>query len=137
MSDTETRLPEALHDAILAMLREQGIDLDELCDSGNGEPAVRVIRVSPSLQSSREEFRGLPRGETVMVRTDEATRQTLDAWVETGYFKSRSEAAALFLKEGLKMRQRELDSLIDAIDGVKQAREELRAKAQEIFGAEE
>jgi len=53
-----------------------------------------------------------------MIRTDEETTRTLDDWVETGYFKSRSEAAALFLREGLKMRADELAKLKEALEEV-------------------
>jgi len=69
-----------------------------------------------------------------MVRIDEETRKTLDAWVETGYFKSRSEAAALFMREGLKIRASELEKLKDALHQVAQAKNVLRDKASEIFG---
>ena len=70
-----------------------------------------------------------------MVRIDEETRKVLDAWISTGYFKSRSEAAALFIREGLKIRSSELGKLKDAIKQVEKAKDKLRDKAQEVFGA--
>jgi Arc/MetJ-type ribon-helix-helix transcriptional regulator len=70
----------------------------------------------------------------VMVRVDEETSRALDSWVETGSLKSRSEAAALFIKEGLRMHQREFHQLEDVLRDVNQARERLREKAKEIFG---
>jgi Arc/MetJ-type ribon-helix-helix transcriptional regulator len=76
-----------------------------------------------------------PRGETVMVRITEEISSDLDAWVETGYFKSRSEAAALFLLDGLKLRSSELNKLNDAISDVKKAKDALREKAKDIFGS--
>ncbi len=57
-------------------------------------------------------------------------------WVETDAVKSKSEAAALFIKEGLKVRSRELDELTDAIDDVKKAKERLQSRAKKIFGEE-
>jgi len=77
-----------------------------------------------------------PRDQVVMVRVDEKTSQALDAWVETGAVKSRSEAAALFIREGLKMRADELERLRDALRDVESAKERLRQKAQELFGDE-
>lgn len=49
--------------------------------------------------------------------------------------RSRSEAAALFIQEGLKVREQELDQLGDALQGVEQAKERLREKARDVFGA--
>jgi len=46
-----------------------------------------------------------------MVRVDEDTSNALDAWVEAGAVKSRSAAAALFIREGLKVRDSELQDL--------------------------
>ncbi len=71
-----------------------------------------------------------------MVRVDAVTLADLDAWVETGAVKSRSEAAALFIREGLKVRGAELRELKEAIDGVDEARSRLRKKAREVLGAD-
>ena len=49
------------------------------------------------------------------------------------YFKSRSEAAALFLREGLKVRGSELEKLKDAIKLVEKAKSNLHAKARKIL----
>lgn len=115
-------------------LREKGIDLDELCcDRPPGSP-VKVVCIAPGLDESYEEMGKSPRGSTVMIRTDDETSRTLDDWVETGYFKSRSEAAALFLREGLKMRADELAKLKGALEEVKAAKDKLHEKADEIFG---
>ena len=74
------------------------------------------------------------RDQVVMVRVDEKTSQELDAWVETDVAKSRSEAAALFIREGLEVRRSELDQLKETLEGVVKAKEELRKKARQIFG---
>jgi len=115
-------------------LREKGIDLDELCCDRPPGSAVKVICIAPGLDESYEEMGKSPRGATVMIRTDEETSRTLDDWVESGYFKSRSEAAALFLREGLKMRADELAKLKGALEEVKAAKDKLHEKADAIFG---
>ena len=69
-----------------------------------------------------------------MVRIDEETSQALDAWVETDAVKSRSEAAALFIHEGLKVRSQELDKLKDALGDLEKAKQRLRKQAREVLG---
>jgi hypothetical protein len=48
----------------------------------------------------------------------------------------RTEVAALFIREGLKVRAAELDRLRDALRKVDEAEERLREKAEEIFTTE-
>jgi Arc/MetJ-type ribon-helix-helix transcriptional regulator len=74
------------------------------------------------------------RDNVVMVRVDEETRNKLDAWVEAGAVKSRSEAAALFIREGLKVRQAELEKLEESLRDLQTAKERVREKAREVFG---
>ena len=119
---------------IVEKLREQGIDPDNLCCDNSEDSPVKVVCVASDLSDSFRELSRNPRGETIMVRIDEESRKTLDAWVQTGHFKSRSEAAALFLKEGLNIRSAELNELKDAIKQVEEAKKLLHDKAQNILG---
>jgi hypothetical protein len=48
--------------------------------------------------------------------------------------KSRSEAAALFIREGLKVRADELEHLRDALHDVEEARAKLRRRARDVIG---
>ncbi len=77
---------------------------------------------------------GAPRDQVVMVRVDGKTVASLDAWVQTGAVKSRSEAAAVFIREGLKVRAHELQELEDALSDVEAAKTRLREKAREVLG---
>ena len=99
-------------------------------------PRVKVVCVSPDLKESVEEMGRKQRDNVVMVRVDGETLESLDAWVATGAVKSRSEAAALFIREGLEVRSDELDQLRDALREVREAQEKLKNKAKEIFGQE-
>jgi Arc/MetJ-type ribon-helix-helix transcriptional regulator len=131
---------------VRAALAERGIDVDcadgeisvdcSASDEEGGGPRVKVVCVSPGVKDSVDEMSRTPRDQVLMVRVDEATSRDLDAWVETGAVKSRSEAAALFIREGLKVRQAELTQLREALDDVKQAKDRLRDRAREVFGAE-
>ena len=101
---------------------------------GSSDGGIKVVCVSPDLKASAEEMKGKQRDQVVMVRVDEETRDKLDDWVQTGAVKSRSEAAALFIREGLKVREDELERLRDALREVEAAQERLQQKAQEVFG---
>ncbi len=128
-----------LMEAVKKKLAE--IDIEAVCgrddDSGPDKPKVKVVCVSPNLKESVAEMGGSARDQVVMVRVDEETTRTLDAWVETGAGKSRSEAAALFIREGLKVSASELEKLKDALSDVRAARERLRSQARDAFGLEE
>ncbi len=114
-------------------LASKGIDLNtHCCDPTSGSP-LKVVCMAGGLSDSLKEMGKTPRDQVVMVRIDEDTARKLDAWIETGAFKSRSEAAALFIREGLKIHARELDELEDAIQGVEHAKDRLRRKASEVF----
>ncbi len=117
----------------------EGIDFGEgfdfSCTGKEGQGArVKVVCVAPDLKESVEEMGQTQRDQVVMVRVDEATLENLDAWVAIGAVKSRSEAAALFIREGLKVRADELDKLRDALREVQEAQERLKKQAREIFG---
>ena len=98
---------------------------------------VKVVCVSPGLKDSVDEMGRSPRDQVVMVRVDSETSEALDAWVETGAVKSRSEAAALFIREGLRVRADELERLKGALGDVEAARERLREQARQVFGEDE
>ena len=126
--------------AIMEMIREKllekGIDFETSCEpaSVSEQSKVKVVCVAPCLQDSVREMGGAARDQVVMVRVDRETAGHLDAWVATGAVKSRSEAAALFIREGLKVRSSELEQLQDAIRGVADAKERLLARAKEVLG---
>ena len=89
------------------------------------------------LRESLDDLGNKPRGRVVMVRVDDGTSDKLDSWVATGAVKTRSEAAALFIREGLRVREQELSEMEDALSGVETAKDELRRKAREVFGTED
>lgn len=127
-------LPDVILKAVEQALENQGLNLDALACGDDSDPEVKVVCVAPNLASSMSELRQAARDQVVMVRVDEQVSQELDSWVETDVAKSRSEAAALFIREGLEVRRSELDQLKETLEGVSKAKEELRKKAQQIFG---
>jgi Arc/MetJ-type ribon-helix-helix transcriptional regulator len=120
-------------------LEKVGIDVDLGSDASvrswpKGDSKFKVVCVTPGLRDSVEEMSKTARDQVVMVRVDSETSEALDAWVQTGAVKSRSEAAALFIREGLNVRSDELARLKDALSEVQAARDRLRRQAREVFG---
>lgn len=114
-------------------LKGKGIDLDaDCCETSDGSQ-LKVVCMAGGLSDSLEKMGKTTRDQVLMVRIDEDTRKKLDHWVETGAFKSRSEAAALFVSEGLALHAKELDELNEALSNVESAKENLRRKAREVF----
>ena len=122
-----------LWDGIRERLAESGIDLNIVTDQEGG---ARVVCVCGDLRDSVANLGMTSRDQVVMVRVDDETRGSLDAWVETGAVKSRSEAAALFIREGLQIRAKELEELDEALQSVEAAKQRLREKAREVIGDE-
>ena len=121
-------------DMVRRELEAKGIDLERLCGGADDACRAKIVCVAPDLGESVREMERSPRGRTVMARLDADTVKTLDAWVETGWVKSRSAAAALFIREGLKVRASELEQLNDALKQVQSARQRLQEKARQVFG---
>ena len=143
MAGQEGSLPDIARilELVQSKLREAGIDADmsgnlEACCNEEGATKVKVVCVPSALRDSMRQMEKSPRGQVVMVRVDQETNESLDAWVATGAVKSRSEAAALFIREGLKVRADELERLRDALRDVRDARDRLRRQAKEVFGLE-
>ena len=129
----------AIWDRVRSELNNAGIDLETFGVrleeiGGRVGRAVKVVFVTPDLQESVDEMNREQRDQVIMVRVDEATVRQLDAWVKTEAVKSRSEAAAVFIREGLKVRASELEKLEDALADVDRARERLHEKVKEVFG---
>ncbi|MFQ5550872.1 MAG: hypothetical protein ACE5FJ_06515 [Gemmatimonadales bacterium] len=117
-------------------LKEEGLDMESLC-CGPAMGALKLVCVPTSLRESVEEMGGSPRDQVVMVRVDGQTVSTLDLWVQTGAVKSRSEAAAVFIREGLKVRSQELQELQEALSDVEAAKSRLREKARQVLDRDE
>jgi hypothetical protein len=133
--DQPRSAPARLWSAIADQLKSQGIHLEALLGVEGQDPLVKVVCVGANLQQSVEELASQARDQVVMVRIDEKTLVDLDAWVDTGAVKSRSEAAALFIREGLRVRASELEQLRDALQELERAKERVKRKADEVFGA--
>jgi len=116
------------------VLGEHGIDF-RIGMGREGDLAdCTVMCLAGDMKTTVAEMGRMPRDQVVMVRIDEDTKKALDDWVETGAVKSRSEAAALFIREGIKVRSGELEELREALDDVGRARQRLEEKARRVIG---
>lgn len=66
------------------------------------------------------------RDHVVMVRVNDDSLKSLDALVETGIFKSRSEAAAFLISEGVKAQAPLFERISERIKEIERLRAELK-----------
>ncbi|MEN8375098.1 MAG: hypothetical protein ABFS34_06570 [Gemmatimonadota bacterium] len=131
------REDKGLWATIQKKLNQAGLEV-ELPDLSGLDPMnCKMICMPFGLSASLREMARESRDNVVMVRVDDETVKSLDAWIETGAVKSRSEAAALFIREGLTVRAEELRELEDALRDVERAKERLRKKARTVLREDE
>lgn len=70
------------------------------------------------------------RSNVVMTRLNDDDLNQIDALVEVELFKSRSEASAFFIKEGIKAREDLFNKVIPTVDKIK----ELKDQAKKSLG---
>ena len=66
------------------------------------------------------------RDHVVMVRVNDESLRQLDALVQSGIFKSRSEAAAFLISEGIKAQQPLFERIAERIKEIERLRSELK-----------
>ncbi|MBI3651363.1 MAG: hypothetical protein HY231_10125 [Acidobacteria bacterium] len=67
------------------------------------------------------------RDHVVMVRVNDESLRRLDALVQSGIFKSRSESAAFLIGEGIKEQAALFDSIAQKIEEIERLRSELKS----------
>jgi Arc/MetJ-type ribon-helix-helix transcriptional regulator len=76
--------------------------------------------------------KGEPRRDNVvMVRVDEENLDRIDELVESGQFRSRSEATAFLISEGIKSKQEMFDKISEKISQIQDLKTELEAMIAE------
>ncbi len=123
-----------LYTEIAKTLQDHGIDF-RIGLAGDDDLAnCTVMCLTGDMKTTVAEIGRTARDQVVMVRIDEDTSDTLDLWIATGAVRSRSEAAALFISEGIKVRSGELDQLREAIEDVNEAKQRLEERARQVIG---
>jgi len=123
-----------LYTEVSKTLKDHGIDF-RIGLAGDDDLAnCTVMCLTGDMKTTVAEMGRAARDQVVMVRIDEDTSDTLDLWIATGAVKSRSEAAALFISEGIKVRSGELEQLREAIEDVIDAKQRLEERARQVIG---
>lgn len=66
------------------------------------------------------------RGNVVMTRLNDDDLKQIDALVEVEVFKSRSEAVAYFIKEGIQARRDLFEKVMPTVDEIRKLKEEAK-----------
>lgn len=66
------------------------------------------------------------RGNVVMTRLSDADLKQIDALVEIEVFKSRSEAAAFFIKEGMQARKDLFQKVMPTVEKIRELKEQAK-----------
>jgi Arc/MetJ-type ribon-helix-helix transcriptional regulator len=81
------------------------------------------------------------RGNVVMTRLDDTDLKQIDALVEVEAFKSRSEAAAFFIRQGMQARRDLFEKVMPTVEKIRELKEqairELGKKEQQQSGGEQ
>jgi Arc/MetJ-type ribon-helix-helix transcriptional regulator len=115
-------------------LEDHGIDFRVGLGGEEDLANCTVMCLTGDMKTTVAEMGRAARDQVVMVRIDEETKNDLDAWIETGAVRSRSEAAALFIREGIKVRSGELEQLREALEDVSEAKKRLEERARQVIG---
>ncbi len=66
------------------------------------------------------------RGNVVMTRLDDVDLKQIDALVEVEAFKSRSEAAAFFIRQGMQARKDLFEKIMPTVDRIRELKEQAK-----------
>ncbi len=104
--------------------REQTEDVNRAMREVLGKSKDVASSVGESLRDTIKSVRSA-RDSVVMVRMSKASLRKLDALVDCGLTKSRSEAAAFLVSEGIKARADVYDKIAEQSEVIRNARAEL------------
>jgi Arc/MetJ-type ribon-helix-helix transcriptional regulator len=102
---------------------KSGIVMMSCCPEGEGKVAADRFREEICLKLGK----GLgDRGNVVMTRLDDVDLKQIDALVEVEAFKSRSEAVAFFIKEGIRARQDLFEKVMPTVEKIRELKEQAK-----------
>jgi len=68
------------------------------------------------------------RGNVVMTRLDDSDLKQIDALVEVEAFRSRSEAAAFFIRQGIQARKDLFEKVMPTVEKIRELKEQARGE---------
>lgn len=100
-----------------------------VCCPEEGAEMKKKLREKVLLKLS-ERLEG--RGNVVMTRLNDEDLKQIDALVEIEVFKSRSEAAAFFIKEGIQARRDLFEKVMPTVDRIRELKEEAKKSLEVV-----
>ena len=118
-------------------------ELDTCCEGESGKPHRHVIKMRCPEGEDAEKVQEKilmklgkhlgGRGNVVMTRLNDDDLKQIDALVEVEAFKSRSEAAAFFIKEGIQARKDLFQKVMPTVEKIR----ELKGQAKKSLSQAE
>jgi len=93
------------------------------CPEGEGAEIAEKVRKKILLKLG-ERLEG--RGNVVMTRLNDDDLKQIDALVEVEVFKSRSEAVAFFIKEGIQTRKDLFQKVMTTVEKIRELKEQAK-----------
>ena len=118
--ETQAGVSARLKDAALEEMENVNGAMRDALDKGKGV----ATSVGDSLRDSLNSVRSA-RDSVVMVRVSKESLRKLDTLVDCGLTKSRSEAAAFLIAEGIKAKADMYDKIAEQSEVIRNAREQL------------
>lgn len=118
MENEETRTSNTFDD-IASSVRESVKDVAQKTGEVVNKATESISKAIESALSARDHV--------VMVRVNDESLKKLDALVQSGIFKSRSESAAFLIGEGIKGQSVLFDSIAQKIEEIERLRSELKS----------
>ena len=124
----------------MVRLMDKKEDIDEelraCCEDEPGKPHRHVIKMLCHEGEDAEKVQEKilmklgkhlgGRGNVVMTRLNDEDLKQIDALVEVEAFKSRSEAAAFFIKEGIQARKDLFQKVMPTVDKIRELKEQAK-----------
>jgi len=85
-----------------------------------------MVRVQEIVKSIRGALKEKERENVIMTRLNDDDLEKIDALVEVELFKSRSEAVAYFIHEGVKARKDLFEKVTPTVEKIRQLKKEAR-----------
>jgi Arc/MetJ-type ribon-helix-helix transcriptional regulator len=103
--------------------KQEKVVMMACCPEGEGKDAPQELKDEILMKLGR----GLgDRGNVVMTRLDDADLKQIDALVEVEAFKSRSEAAAFFIRQGMQARKDLFEKVMPTVEKIRELKEQAK-----------
>ena len=103
--------------------KQEKVVMMACCPEGEGKGAPQELKDEILMKLGR----GLgDRGNVVMTRLDDADLKQIDALVEVEAFKSRSEAAAFFIRQGMQARKDLFEKVMPTVEKIRELKEQAK-----------